>query len=60
MDPEMLQNVYNQQDPKKTEEQRKKQLEAEEKRKIMLQSIMTNEARERCKIIYYIYIIYII
>ena len=49
MDPNMFQNAYNQ-DSKKAEEQRKKQLEAEEKRKIMLQSIMTNEARERCKI----------
>ena len=48
METNMYENAY--QDPKKAEEQRKKQLEAEEKRKIMLQSIMTNEARERCKI----------
>ena len=37
-----------QQNPKKKEEQLKKQQEMEEKRKVMLQSLLTNEARERC------------
>ena len=32
----------------KKEEQLKKQQEMEEKRKVLLQSLLTNEARERC------------
>ena len=49
MDEAYYQNAYaQQQNPKKKEEQMKKQQEMEEKRKVMLQSLLTNEARERC------------
>ena len=49
MDEAYYQNAYEQkQNPKKKEEQLKKQQEMEEKRKVMLQSLLTNEARERC------------
>lgn len=37
--------------PKQAEENRKKQEEIMERRKMMLQNLMTNEARERCNYI---------
>ena len=39
----------NQQNAEKSAEERKKEQEAEEKRKVYLQSFMTKEAIERCK-----------
>ena len=50
MDPNQIQQaLVSQQNPKKAEEESKKQAEIEEKRKVYLQSFMTKEALERCK-----------
>ena len=43
------QALMNQQNAKKTPEEKKKEAEALEKRKVYLQSFMTKEAIERCK-----------
>lgn len=49
MDQQALQQALNaQQNPQKVEENMKKQQEAEEKRNIILQSLMTSGAKERC------------
>ena len=39
----------SQQNPQKTQEEKKKEAEALEKRKVYLQSFMTKDAIERCK-----------
>ena len=44
------QALASHQNPEKAEEKRKKEQEVEEKRKVYLQSFMTKEAIERCKI----------
>ncbi len=49
MNPQDIQQMFmNQQNPQKSEEQKKKEAEALEKRKIYLQSFMTKDAIERC------------
>ena len=45
--------LMKQQNSQKSPEERKKEQEAEEKRKVYLQSFMTKEAIERCKKINY-------
>ena len=54
MDQQAIQQALQQQqaNPKQAEENRKKQEEIMEKRKMMLQNLMTNEARERRKLFY--------
>ena len=41
--------LMNQQNTQKSAEEKKKEQDAEEKRKVYLQSFMTKEAIERCK-----------
>ena len=41
--------LMNQQNSKKSDEDKKKEQDAQEKRKVYLQSFMTKEAIERCK-----------
>ena len=41
--------LMSQQNAQKSEEEKKKEQDAEEKRKVYLQSFMTKEAIERCK-----------
>lgn len=49
MDQAQLQKALAaQQNPQKAEEDYKKQQDMLEKRNVMLQSLMTNEAKERC------------
>ena len=43
--------LMNQQNSQKSEKEKKKQEESEEKRKVYLQSFMTKDAIERCKLI---------
>lgn len=46
---EIEQALMNQQNSQKTQEQKKKEAEALEARKVYLQSFMTKDAIERCK-----------
>ena len=52
---EIEQALMEQQNSQKTPEQKKKEAEAAEKRKIYLQSFMTKEAIERCNNNYIIF-----
>ena len=46
---ELEKALMNQQNTQKSVEEKKKEQDAEEKRKVYLQSFMTKEAIERCK-----------
>ena len=48
MNPKDIEALMSQQNPQKTQEEKKKEAEALEKRKIYLQSFMTKDAIERC------------
>ena len=52
--------LMNQQNSQKSAEEKKKEQDAEEKRKVYLQSFMTKDAIERCKEkIYYLNVLFI-
>ena len=51
MNPKDIEALMSQQNPQKTQEEKKKEAEALEKRKIYLQSFMTKDAIERRKYI---------